>query len=214
LAEALGKSNNVVYAKVGVQLGPQVLEASLRRFGFNQAIPFDFSLQESHASVPTETYPLGRTAAGFGEVYLSPVHAALISAAIANGGKMMRPYVVERLEDSRGRTVYQAAPEPLGQVTPEAIARQVAQMMERTVTNGTSARVFRRYARKLRSLGVAGKTGSLTGEDPPGRYEWFIGFAPLEEPQLAVASLVVNHDLWHIKGTYAAQAVMREFFGF
>lgn len=214
LAEALGKSNNVVYAKVGVELGPQALEASLRRFGFNQAIPFDFSLQESHASVPTETYPLGRTAAGFGEVYLSPVHAALISAAIANGGKMMRPYVVERLEDSRGRTVYQASPEPLGEVTPEAIARQVAQMMERTVTNGTSARVFRRYARKLRSLGVAGKTGSLTGEDPPGRYEWFIGFAPLEEPQLAVASLVVNHDLWHIKGTYAAQAVMREFFGF
>lgn len=213
LAEALGKSNNVVYAKIGVTVGQQTLEATLRRFGFNEAIPFDFGLQQSRASVPAESYPLGRTAAGFGEVYLSPVHAALIAAAIANEGVMMRPYIVERLEDATGAPLYQATPEPMGRAVPQSVARQVARMMEETVTDGTSARVFRRYARKLRSLGVAGKTGSLTGEDPPGRYEWFIGFAPLDEPQLAVASLVVNHELWHIKGTYAAQAVMREFFG-
>jgi cell division protein FtsI/penicillin-binding protein 2 len=97
---------------------------------------------------------------------------------------------------------------------PEEVARTLGQMMEKTVTAGTSAKVFSRYARKLRSdVGVAGKTGSLTGHNPPGMYEWFVGFAPIEEPKIAVASLVVNREVWHIKGTYVAQAVMKEFFG-
>ena len=88
-------------------------------------------------------------------------------------------------------------------------------MMSLTVSSGTSAKIFYKYARKLRrKVGVAGKTGSLTGSGPPGKYEWFVGFAPVDEPQIAVASLIVNRgDLWHIKGTYLAQAVMREFFG-
>ncbi|GAB4269193.1 MAG: penicillin-binding transpeptidase domain-containing protein [Deferrisomatales bacterium] len=216
LAEALGKSNNVVFGKVGVDVvGGERLQAALEAFGFNREIPFDFPLERSHARVPTERYPLARTAAGFGEVYLSPVHAALIAAAVGNGGLMMQPYVVDRIEDDGGRVLYRAAPAPFARATSPEIARQVGKMMVQTVTRGTSAKVFYRYARRLRrDVGVAGKTGSLTGKDPPGKYEWFIGYAPLEDPQVAVASLVVNQgDLWHIKGTYLAQAVMKEFFG-
>ncbi len=214
VAEALGKSNNVVFAKLGLQVGTDSLVAALERFGFNRALPFDFALQSSRAAVPAEPYPLARTAAGFGEVYLSPVHAALIAAAVGNGGVMMRPYVVDALEDAKGVRVYQAAPAPLLRVTSEEVAQDVGGMMVKTVTSGTSAKVFFRNARKLRNdVGVAGKTGSLTGDDPPGKYEWFIGFAPADNPKIAVASLIVNHNLWHIKGTYVAQAVMKEFFG-
>ncbi len=121
---------------------------------------------------------------------------------------------MDRIEDADGTVVYRAAPTPWRRCTSPEIARQVARMMEKTVTRGTSAKVFYRYARTLRrKVGVAGKTGSLTGNDPPGKYEWFIGFAPVDVPRIAVASLVVNRELWHIKGTYVAQAVMREFFG-
>ncbi len=215
LAEALGKSNNVVFGKVGADVvGAPRLERALEAFGFNREIPFDFPVQTSHATVPAERYPLARTAAGFGEVYLSPIHGALIAAAVGNGGLMMQPYVVDRIEDADGTVVYRAAPTPWRRCTSPEVARQVARMMVRTVTRGTSAKVFYRYARTLRrKVGVAGKTGSLTGNDPPGKYEWFIGFAPVDEPRIAVASLVVNRELWHIKGTYVAQAVMREFFG-
>ncbi len=214
VAEAMGTSNNVVFAKLGVELGAEGLEDVLERFGFNRTIPFEFPLQQSRASVPMERYPLGRTAAGFGEVYLSPVHAALIAAAVGNGGVMMRPYLVEAVEDGQGRLLYQSAPAPLLRSTAPEVAQRVRDMMVKTVTRGTSSKVFQRYARKLsREVGVAGKTGSLTGDDPPGRYEWFIGFAPLEDPKIAVAGLIVNHDLWHIKGTYVAQAVMKDFFG-
>jgi len=216
LAEALGKSNNVVFGKLGADvLGAERLQRALEQFGFNGPIPFDFRLQESTAIVPVEPFPLARTAAGFGEVYLSPVHAALLAAAIGNRGLMMRPFVVDSIEDARGQVLYQAVPAPFRQCTDPEVAEQVAQMMTTTVSNGTSASIFYKYARKLRSqVGVAGKTGSLTGTDPPGKYEWFVGFAPVQEPQIAVASLIVNRgDLWHIKGTYMAQAVMREFFG-
>ncbi|MDW7709439.1 MAG: penicillin-binding transpeptidase domain-containing protein [Deferrisomatales bacterium] len=214
VAEAFGTSNNVIFAKLGVELGPEFLEDALERFGFNRSIPFEFPLQESRATVPRDRYPLGRTAAGFGAVYLSPVHAALMAAAVGNGGVMMRPYLVGAVEDGNGRLLYQAAPAPLLRTTSPEVARRVREMMVKTVTRGTSSRVFHRYARRLsRDVGVAGKTGSLTGNDPPGRYEWFVGFAPLEDPKIAVASLIVNHDLWHIKGTYVAQAVMKEFFG-
>ena len=215
-AEALATSNNVVFAKVGADVvGAERLRAALHAFGFNREIPFEFPFQPSRAVVPEERYPLARTAAGFGEVYLSPLHAALIAAAVGNGGVMMRPYVVDRIEDAQGRVLYRGEPAPFSRVAPPDVAWKVARMMEKTVTRGTSAKVFYRYARRLRrEVGVAGKTGSLTGDDPPGKYEWFIGFAPVENPSIAAASLVVNQgDLWHIKGTYVAQRVMREFFG-
>ena len=216
LAEALGKSNNVVFGKVGVNLlGPERLQNALEQFGFNGNIPFDFRLQQSSAAVPAERYPLARTAAGFGEVFLSPVHAALLAAAVGNRGLMMRPFVVDSIEDPRGEVLYQAVPTPFRQCTTPEVAGQIADMMATTVSSGTSSKIFYKYARNLRrKVGVAGKTGSLTGSDPPGKYEWFVGFAPVEGAQIAVASLIVNHgDLWHIKGTYMAQAVMREFFG-
>jgi peptidoglycan glycosyltransferase len=216
LAEALGKSNNVVFGKVGVNvLGPERLQNALEKFGFNGTVPFDFRLQESSAAVPAERFPLARTAAGFGEVYLSPVHAALLAAAVGNRGLMMRPFMVDSIEDHRGQLLYRAVPAPFRQCTTPEVAGRIADMMANTVSNGTSAKIFYKYARNLRrKVGVAGKTGSLTGSDPPGKYEWFVGFAPVQEPRIAVASLIVNHgDLWHIKGTYMAQAVMREFFG-
>lgn len=214
-AEALGTSNNVVFAKVGSQLvGAAGLERKLAQFAFNREIPFDFRLQVSRASVPAEPYETARTSAGFGEVYISPVHAALIAAAVGNGGVMMRPYAVAALEDAQGRTTYRPEPAALGRCVSPEIARTLAEMMQMTVTRGTSTKVFARNARRLwQDVRIAGKTGSLTGDNPPGMYEWFIGFAPAENPQIAVASLIVNHDLWHIKGTYVAQAVMKEFFG-
>lgn len=215
LAEALGQSNNVVFAKVGAGLvGAERLEAKLGAYGFNREIPFDFPMQMSRATVPREEYLLARTAAGFGEVYLSPVHAALIAAAVGNGGVMMKPWVVDSIRDSEGKVLHRGSPAVLGRCVSEPVARSLAQMMQMTVARGTSTKVFARYARKLwHDVLIAGKTGSLMGDNPPGMYEWFIGFAPADAPKIAVASLVVNRELWHIKGTYVAQAVMREFFG-
>lgn len=216
LTEALGKSNNVVFAKMGINVvGQAGLEAQLTDFAFNRVVPFDFDLQKSTALVPTDTYPLGRTAAGFGDVYLSPLHAAMIAATVGNGGVMMKPYVVDRVEDKAGDVLHTGVPSEMNRVLDRTLSRTLAQMMTSTVDKGTASKVFNRNAKKLLArMKVAGKTGSLSGDDPPGRYEWFIGFAPLENPRIAVASLVVNKgEMWHIKGAYAAAHVMKKHFG-
>lgn len=217
LTEALGKSNNVVFAKMGVNVvGAGGLQAELNDFGFNREIPFEFPLQKSTALVPQEFYELAKTSAGFGDVYVSPVHAALIAASVANGGAMMKPYIVESVTDASGNEIYRGAPEKLSQVIDPSLAATLAEMMKATVLKGTSSKIFNRkqFKKLVTNIGVAGKTGSLTGEDPPGRYEWFIGFAPTGNPRVAVAALVVNKSaVWHIKGTYTAAEVMREHFG-
>jgi len=215
--QALGKSNNVVFAKVGADVvGPERFSQALYAFGFNRPIPFDFPLEESHALVPAERFELGKTAAGLENAFISPVHAALLAAAVANDGVMMRPYVLEEVDDAAGVPLYRAdTPRVYDRTATERVAKLVGEMMRNTVTEGTSRSTLRKSAKKLLSrVARAGKTGTLTGEEPPGRYEWFIGFAPAENPDIAVAGLVVNQgDLWHINGTYAAAAVMKEYFG-
>lgn len=215
VSKALSTSNNVIFGKLGIAAGAVRFQKALDDFGFNANIPFDFRLQKSSAAVPEDDYLLARAAAGFGDIYVSPIHAALIAAAVGNNGVMMRPYMVDYIDDAKGNTIYKASPAPMGRPMSKKVAKQIAEMMVGTVTHGTSSKIFYKYARKLRkNIGVAGKTGTLTGDDPPGRYEWFIGFAPSDDPKIAVASLVVNDlELWHIKGSFVAQAVMKEFFG-
>ncbi|PLX46167.1 MAG: penicillin-binding protein [Deltaproteobacteria bacterium] len=215
-AGALGRSNNVVFGKVGVNtVGPERLRDALGEFGFNQGLDFDFPLASSTAEVPDDEYQLARTSAGFGDVKISPLHAALIAAAVSNGGVMMRPWIVESVEDPVAGVIYSGAPQPMLRVAQKKTASQLAAMMRKTITTGTSTKIFYKYAKKLvRKIAISGKTGSLRGDSPPGNYEWFIGFAPEEGSKIAVAGLVVNQgDLWHIKGTYAAMTVMRKFFG-
>ncbi|PLX42873.1 MAG: penicillin-binding protein [Deltaproteobacteria bacterium] len=215
-AGALGRSNNVVFGKVGVNnVGAERLRDELSEFGFNQELDFDFPLASSTAEVPDDEYQLARTSAGFGDVKISPLHAALIAAAVSNGGVMMRPWIVESVEDPEVGMIYSGAPQPMLRVASKKTSSQLAKMMRKTITTGTSTKIFYKYAKKLvRKVAISGKTGSLRGDAPPGNYEWFIGFAPEEDSKIAVAGLVVNQgDLWHIKGTYAAMTVMRKFFG-
>ena len=88
LVEALGRSCNVVFARIATAFLPaKVLEDYAKAFGFNRSIPSDLPLSPSHASIPFyDTYQLGRTAAGFGEVRITPVHAAMMMSGVANGG--------------------------------------------------------------------------------------------------------------------------------
>lgn len=215
LADALGMSNNIVFAKVGADVvGADHLLATLEDFGFNKEIPFEFPLQMSRAQVPTDRYPLAQTSAGFGNVRLSPVHAALIASAVANGGVMMRPYILEAVTGAAGEILFSSQPQPLWESTTPQIAKTLGEMMRNTVTEGTSRRSFLRRARSLiEHIPVAGKTGSLNGDDPPGRYEWFIGFAPADKPEIAVAAVVVNNgSIWHFGGSDTAALVLREHF--
>jgi len=212
--EALGKSNNVVFGRIASNLlGSQILRHYSEAFGFNQAIPFDYPIEMSKATIPEETYELARCGAGFGAVTLNPVHAALIAACIANQGLMMKPYLIERIYHPNGKLYHQARPEFFARPIQKKTARDLGRMMLRTVEDGTAAKIFHRQGKLLlQKISISGKTGSLSGDHPPGIYDWFIGFAPAEDPQIAFSAMVINHERGKVKGAYVAQEALKTFF--
>lgn len=213
MAEALARSSNAVYAKLADRaLDALALRRTAESFGFERAVPFLWPVEVSPARIPTERLERARAAAGFWHTRLSPLHAALVAAAIANDGVIMRPTVLRAVVDADGRpTLELPQPAPwIRAVRPET-AHAIAEMMEGTVTFGTASRTFAEDKRPapLAGMRIAGKTGSLssTGAEP-FHFSWFVGFAPADDPQIAIAVLMVNRPAWRIKApTVALQAL-------
>ncbi|HZZ85364.1 MAG TPA: penicillin-binding transpeptidase domain-containing protein [Anaeromyxobacteraceae bacterium] len=212
LAAAFGKSANVVFAKLAERdLQPAGLRTEAGRFLFNGAIPFERPVEASPAEIPDDRFQFATTAAGFGPVRMSPLHAALIAAIVANNGLFVPPRLVEEVEGG----VAPGRPTPHQAVSPR-IALALAEMMRSTVTDGTARRTFGkdRWRRSpLRDVGVAGKTGSLAEQQPYRDYTWFVGFAPVNDPQVAVATVVANDRLWHVRASQVAHQALESYFG-
>jgi membrane peptidoglycan carboxypeptidase len=207
LSSALGKSANVVFAKLADRaLNAGLLRAEADRFLFNQTIPFAQKIETSRADIPEEPFALATTAAGFGRVRLSPLHGAVVAAIVANGGIFVPPDVV-------ASTTGAAMPAMTGprRVLDERVAAELGAMMRTTVTEGTGRRAFRapRSSKSsMQGLTVAGKTGSLSEADPFRDYSWFVGFAPADNPKVAFAVVVVNDRSWRVKAPYVAHAAV------
>lgn len=199
LAQAMGHSTNVIFAKLAKRsLDAQGLRGWAERFGFNAPLPFAQPTDVSVANIPEDEFELAKTAAGFGEVFLSPLHAAMLTGAVGQGGVMMSPVLFEG-EASQPRRV-------ISQKT----AAELADMMELTVTEGTGRRAFRERRRYvLGDARAAGKTGSLFGKNPFRDFSWFVGFAPKDSPKIAVAAVVVNGPIWRVRAPYLAREAMR-----
>ncbi len=214
LAEAVGGSINTVMAK----LADRKLDAArigryAEAFGYGHALPFDAPTKPSPFEVPTDRLERARTAAGFWHMHMSPLHGALIAATIANGGTMPRAAMVERVVDAQGRALHTRSAQAFRSVIGRDTASKVGAMMTRTVTDGTSHSAF--YDSKgrpfLPGISVAGKTGSLSSEQPYRHYSWWVGFAPEHNPEIALAVLVVNTPKWRIKASYAAREALRHY---
>lgn len=230
LAGAMGRSINTVFARLALKhLKPAQLEGTARSLGFGSMLPFDVPVQTSAEHFPEDSLGFARTAAGFWNTTLSPVHAAWLSATIARGGEPVRPVLVADVADDSGKVLWTA---PTGLAQKRAIkqttADAVTTMMESTVSDGTSYRAFHdpKGAPFLRNVGVAGKTGTLTDPTNQRFYTWFTGFAPSHPVviaegdsaasppprQVAIGVLVVNNATWTIKANLLAREVLRAYF--
>ena len=214
LTDAMGSSINAVFAKLADRnLRHSTLERYASAFGFGQALPFDVATRPSPMDVPDDRLEFARTAAGFWHMHMSPFHAALIAATIANDGTMPRASMVERIVAADGAVLHRFAPSDYRSVLPPATARRVGTMMRRTVTHGTAHSAFfdERGTPFLPGIAVAGKTGTLTRESPYRGYTWWVGYAPADAPRIAVAALVINSPEWRIKASYAARETLRQY---
>ena len=198
----MGHSLNVVFAKLArKRLDAKGLRGWAEKLGFNAPMPFDEPADVSVARIPDDGFGMAKAAAGFGEVFLSPLHGALLAGAVGNKGVMMSPVLFED-EASQPRRVLD-----------EPLAARLADMLELTVTEGTARHVFRERGRSvLGDVAAAGKTGSLSDKKPFRDFSWFVGFAPKEAPKVAVAAVVVNGPFWRVRGSYLGREALRMFY--
>ncbi len=207
LSRALATSNNQCLAQLAVHaLDQDSLIEAIGRFGWTRP-PAPGHPGGVIDSVENR-FDLGELGCGLNGCAITPLHAAQMAAVLASGQRVT-PHWVERVIDQQGRVVV-AAPgaEPVQVLRPE-LARELRQMLVDTTVRGTARSAFRRHARKLSGVvEVAGKTGSLSGTDPKGHYEWFAGVAPADDPKIAIATVVVNGARWWRSASQLAAEVL------
>jgi peptidoglycan glycosyltransferase len=216
LTEALTKSVNTVFGEVGEKLGKATMKKYMDRLGFGAPVEVDLPRDERAASgerrngriIPATSrfVDVGRMAIGQDKLTVTPLQMAMVASAVANGGKLMKPHIADRVVDSDGRTVRRIEPEELSQVMSPTTASQVGQMMGQVVREGTGT------AAALQGIDVAGKTGTAEVDRSCGPNQlWFIAFAPVQDPRIAIAVTVECGT--GFGGTVAApiaKAVMQE----
>ncbi|MBI3556401.1 MAG: hypothetical protein HY074_09080, partial [Deltaproteobacteria bacterium] len=140
---------------------------------------------------------------------------ALIAAAVANDGVMMEPSIVNRAVSKDGKLDYSFQPKPLLSILEKPTADELSMMMHRTIVMGTSHRAFRNVSSSvaLNEVYIAGKTGTLNGWSPPGRYDWFVGFGQRDGAKIAVAALCIHGSRHGVKASQVARAAFESYFG-
>mgnify|MGYP005844261907 FL=1 len=181
LKEAFSDSINPVFGKIGIHhLGSDLISEYAERFLFNQPIPFDLFVTPSRYVKPADDYEVAEVASGFNKrTLISPLHAALVTASIANGGTMMEPWLIKTLRNEAGEVLYQAAPSVMASPIDRKTAGKMMALMEGTVEQGTARKAFQPLQRKreLRYVDLGAKTGTINGAIDPYKYEWMTVYA-------------------------------------
>jgi len=202
-------SVNAALAKlVDRHLPKGALQAELRRWNFNRRLPFPWPVEVSLAPVPDDRFGHAKAAAGFGEVLLSPLHGAVMASIIANGGLLVPPRVIDEIKGELAPPRAESE-----RAIDKRTAAHLKRMMRRTVREGTGVRAFSLANSSLRNVAVAGKTGSLTNYEGGADYTWFVGFAPVDKPEVIVAAAVENDImLWHTRAPDVAREALEAYF--
>ena len=194
LTEVFARSCNTPFARTAIALGPDNFVAGTRAWGLEEPVPIDIpgAIPSTIGDIENfdENLPL-LAMRGFGqnEVQMTPLHMAMVAAAVANDGVMMRPYLVEAELDHDGRVLRRTTPEPWLQPISPANAEILNALMQRVVIDGTA-----RCCLTLESgIAVAAKTGTAQLNEagqPEESHAWIVAFAPADEPRYAVAVML------------------------
>ena len=200
LSDALTFSVNTVFAQVAQNVGRATMTTYMKRFGFYSLPPLDYPPSELYPSAPhnetarrdpafapgSPNEDIGRIGIGQGGLEVTPLQMAMVVAAVANDGVLMTPHVMLKAVDNTGQTVETDAPSIESVVMKRSAAEELKQMMLKVVEEGTG------QPAQLGSISVAGKTGTAqVGTLGSGLTQpWFIGFAPVGAPRVAVAVTV------------------------
>lgn len=185
---AFAKSCNSAFAQIGVDMDKDAFFALAEELLFNQDLPLDMQYRQSKFSMNQQTADAlaMQTAIGQGETLVTPMYMAMLTSAIANDGQLMKPYLVEKIQSSDGRTVKTYSEKTYKNLMSSREAQVLTELMTGVVEHGTASKLFGR------GYTVAGKTGTaehgIVSETTP--HSWFVGFSNVDDPDIAVCVLV------------------------
>lgn len=217
--DALAESCNSYFGSLGLELSEEALRQAARSFGF-RAISYnndgvftgDYPLVSGEVKYNPGTLPankmdgpeLASTAIGQGKVMTSPMQMALMAAGVANKGLVMKPLILEKVTAGSWRVVKKMSPEVMSRALSPEMAGRLTEAMEETVKRGTAAEAA------LAGIRVAGKTGSA--QNPRGEtHAWFVGFAPADDPRIAVAVVLENTGAGGSVAAPLGREIIREY---
>ena len=209
LTDALKRSCNVAFGKIGLDLGDDALRAQAEKFGFNEAFEVPMRSVASRFPEDPNAPQTALSAIGQFDVRATPLQMAMVAAAVANRGVLMAPYLVQEVQAPDLSVIDSARPRELGTAVSPQTAASLAQMMTAVVDDGTGTNA------QIPGVKVAGKTG--TAQQGAGRkpHAWFVSFAPSDtESKVAVAVVLEDGGgAAEVSGNQLAapiaQAVMR-----
>lgn len=204
---AFAESCNTAFTQMGLDLGGSNLQKTAEDLLFNKKLPIPIEYAKSKFELgSTPGNPLlMQTSIGQGNTLVSPMHMALITSAIANNGKLMQPYYIERVETVNGTTVKSTKPSVYKELMTESEANTLKTLMAEVVNRGTGTQL------SGESYSAAGKTGSAEYYGSDGSiktHSWFIGFSNVENPDLAIAVIAEGAGI----GSTVAVPVAHEIF--
>lgn len=214
---AFAKSSNPIFGRLGVEyLTDNMIFDYAKRLGFGVDLSQDLPVSASRLNMTlADDWQKAEAASGFTkDILMGPLHAAAMAAAVSNGGTLYRPYLVKSITDRSDREIFKGGVSVLGRSFSESTAKSLKAMMRETTRIGSGRKSFsshKRY-RSYRGSDFGGKTGSLSGYDPDGKYGWFAGFGEKDGRKIAYASLVVYKEKWVVRASRVAFEVLNHFF--
>ena len=211
--EAVEASCNIWFAETGVRTGGEALAEYAGRLGFGSPLPFDLDTESSQITNGggslgggfADRVELANAAYGQAEVLVTPLQMALVAATVANDGTLMRPHLVIESTGKSGTTVVNTS--IVDRVVAPGVASEINDAMQLAV-QGQVGQVFTAGA-NVPGLNVAGKSGTAELDPGTSPHSWFIGFAPANDPQVAIAVLVEHSGGGTVKASPIAGELLR-----
>ncbi len=210
LTGSLAHSCNTSFAYIGTnEIDIDKLHGMCESLLFNNKLPYSGNYSKSQFELTSESDigQIPQTVIGQGNTLITPLHNALIMQSIANGGMMMRPSLVDRLENADGAVLKNYKPKSYGQVLEPSVTRDIIPMLTEVCTSGTASSYM-----AGKPYTVAGKTGTAEYDNSGNCNSWFVGFTNIDDPDIVVSVIVEDYTSNQISGTSVASQVMDAYY--
>lgn len=209
LADSLAYSCNLSFANIGTTLDLAGYRSTADKLLFNSELPYDGVYNKSQFVIDANSQAdqLPQTVIGQGDTQITPLHNALIVSAIANGGVLMKPYLIQSIENDDGATVKKFRSKTYGSLMSSEEAHILTEYMKGVCDYGTASGTF-----GWTSYDVAGKTGTAEYDNQGNCNSWFVGFSNPDNPDIVISVVVENYTANGVSGVSVAKQIFDAYY--